>query len=264
MPSRKDGCSVDNRAHIFFLFLPSRLTPVAPPLRAALFQDLCEVTLMSPLPTGSAARTVMLADDEAAAYEALVSRLVKYFDPVGDNERALVQSIADTDWRLLRIPALEAGIYAVGRLEFAALYASEEDEAARRHLVDAKVFLAYQRPLNSLSMQEARLRRQREQDVKALREVQEIRRCERSTRLDKAAKAYIEAVYEDRNDEWEPGPNGFDFSIGEIELRAMDLDPHLFADYEKELADKMKEARSTPKQSRERERAGLPAFWPAN
>jgi hypothetical protein len=40
--------------------------------------------------------------------------------PESDEEKRLTQSLAYTLWRLERIPALEAGIFAVGRRELAA------------------------------------------------------------------------------------------------------------------------------------------------
>ncbi len=107
--------------------------------------------------------------------------------------------LADTEWRLQRIPTLEMGIYAVGRLEFAGLFANEPEEA-RKHLIEAKVFLAYQRQLSNLSVQESRLRRQREKDTVALRELQEHRRRQAKARLDSAARKYIQAVHEDRHE----------------------------------------------------------------
>jgi hypothetical protein len=36
---------------------------------------------------------------------------------------------------------------------------------------------------------------------------------------------------------FEPTELGFEFSLAEIELRAMDIKPDLFADYERELAE---------------------------
>ena len=95
--------------------------------------------------SGLTGRTVLLPGDDAALYEAHVSQFIESYAPVGDNERNLVQSLADTEWRLLRIPALEMGIYGVGRLEFAGSFANQ-DEAVRKHLIEAQVFLAYQRP----------------------------------------------------------------------------------------------------------------------
>ena len=50
-------------------------------------------------------------------YEVHVSEFIQRFAPAADDERNLVQSLADTEWRLLRIPSLEMGIYALGHLE---------------------------------------------------------------------------------------------------------------------------------------------------
>ena len=180
--------------------------------------------------TGLTGRTVLLPGDDAAAYETHVASFIARHQPVGDEERNLVQSLADTEWRLLRIPALEYGIYAVGRLEFAELFPNEE-EAVRKHLIEAKIFLAYQRQLNNLSIQESRLRRQREKDSTSLRELQENRRRNQETKLNQAARQYIAAVHQGRHDTWEPAENGFEFSIEEIELRALDIEPGLFADW---------------------------------
>jgi hypothetical protein len=63
------------------------------------------------LKTGLTGRTVLLpGDDAAAAYQGLVESFVERHQPVGDAEQNLVQSLADTEWRLQRIPALEMGI----------------------------------------------------------------------------------------------------------------------------------------------------------
>jgi len=124
--------------------------------------------------TGLTGRTVLLPSDDAAAYQQHVDRFLREHQPIGDEESNLVQSIADADWRLLRIPALEAGIYAVGRIELAAQFA-DEDPAVRAALIEAKTFLVYQKQLNNLSVQEGRLRRQRMLDLQALKELQKDR-----------------------------------------------------------------------------------------
>ena len=72
------------------------------------------------LKTGLTGRTVLLPGDDAAAYQNHVSSFLKTHQPVGDTEQNLVQSLADTDWRLLRIPGLEMGIYALARLDLPA------------------------------------------------------------------------------------------------------------------------------------------------
>jgi hypothetical protein len=178
--------------------------------------------------TGLTGRTVLLPGDDAGLYEAHVARFIERFQPVGDEEQNLLQSLADTEWRLLRIPSLEMGIYALGRLEFAELFPNE-DEAVRNQLIEAKIYLTYQRQLNNLSVQENRLRRQREKDTAALCELQEKRRRQVKARQDEAARQYIHAVHEGRHGSWKPEDFGFEFSLEQIELRALDLEPHLFS-----------------------------------
>jgi hypothetical protein len=65
--------------------------------------------------------------------------------------------------------------------------------------------------------------------------MQENRRRRAKARLDEAARQYIQAVHEERNHEWDPKHFGFEFTLGEIELRAIDLKPDLFAEYEQSL-----------------------------
>ena len=172
--------------------------------------------------SGLTGRTVLLPSEDAALYQAHVSEFTKHYAPVGDEECNLVQSLADTEWRLLRIPALEMGVYAIGRLEFAGLF-PDEDETVRKHLIEAQVFLAYQRQLNNLSIQENRLRRQREKDTAALRELQEKRRQQTDARLDAAVRQYVRFTTENPQAEFNPAQFGFEFSIAEIQLRASDL-----------------------------------------
>ena len=155
----------------------------------------------------------------------------------------MVQSLAGTEWRLQRIPSLEAGIYALGRLEFASLF-PDEDETVRRQLIEAKIFLAYKKDLSNLNLQEARLRRQREKDGARLKEVQALRRQQEEAaaqpRLDQDAKLYIQTVHEGKSEEWEPeraiaSPEGmslgFEFTIEQIEMRALQIEPDLFHEW---------------------------------
>jgi pullulanase/glycogen debranching enzyme len=65
----------------------------------------------------SPARTVLLPTDDAAVYEAHVAEFTTRLAPVGEDEQNLAQALAETEWRLQRIPALEMGIYALGRIE---------------------------------------------------------------------------------------------------------------------------------------------------
>jgi len=176
--------------------------------------------------TGLTGRAVLLPAEDAVLYESHLASFRDHYKPAGEAELHLVQSLADTEWRLQRIPSLEAGIYALGRLELANLFPDEE-ESVRKQLIEAKIFLTYQRQLNNLSIQENRLRRQKEKDLAALKELQDAR-------LDRAAREYFKALGENRHKEFDPTPFGFEFSneqIGHIKRRAMALYPNTYVKY---------------------------------
>ena len=185
---------------------------------------------LNALKTGLTGRTVLLPSEDAALYEAHLARFRQLYQPVGDQELALVQSLADTEWRLARIPSLEMGIFALGRMEFAELFPGY-DEASRKALIDAKTFLAYQRQFANLSIQEGRLRRQAEKDLAALQALQQPRLQKAQARLDEAARLYINAVHQNRQEQYDPEALGFEFTVEQIEVRAIDLQPDLFDDY---------------------------------
>ena len=146
--------------------------------------------------TGLTGRTVLLPAEDAAEYRRHIDAYEKEFQPVGQRESDLVQSIADTQWRLLRIPSLESGIYALGQLEFANTL-DEQDAALRPGMIEVKTFLKYERQLRNLQLQESRLRRQREKDMAELRELQQTRTAEEHENVKQA---------------FSPVANGFVFS----------------------------------------------------
>jgi len=119
-------------------------------------------------------RTVLLSSDDAALYERHVARFASQFNPVGERETELVQSLADTQWRLNRIPSLEMGIYALARLNFKNMF-QEEQPDVREALIQAHTFITQQKQLNNLSIQESRLRRYYQKDLAELRQLQQAR-----------------------------------------------------------------------------------------
>lgn len=162
------------------------------------------------LQTGLTGRPVLLDRDDADAYEKHIQRFVAEFSPKGSRETELVQSLADTRWRLNRIPVLEAGIYAVGARELADLY-PEETPAVRKALIQAKTFLTYTRQLNNLYTQEARLHRQYESDLQDLRKLQSDRKLDEIFEMAERAKAEMASYFQPRprrsNKKAEPAAN---------------------------------------------------------
>jgi len=151
------------------------------------------------LKTGLTGRTIVLPTDDVAAYQSLVALINQKFAPANDYENHLVQTIADTEWRLLRIPTLESGLYALGRAELAADCAQEPDPQLRASMLEAHIFRTYQKDLRNLALQERRLRSQLKQDTAELLRLQQERRETCAAAAE--AKPKPAAV-----------PNGFEFS----------------------------------------------------
>ena len=139
--------------------------------------------------TGLTGRTVVLPADDTAQYELHSRRFAQDLQPIGDRESELVQNLADTQWRLNRIPSLEIAIYALARIEFAEKFQDYEPEAAAS-LIEAHAFIAYHRQLNNLSIQEARLRRQFEKDRAELLKLQKERALPEEQRTETIARPH--------------------------------------------------------------------------
>ncbi len=166
------------------------------------------------LKTALTGRTVLLPSDDASAYEQYVERFVREFQPVGVRECELVQSIADANWRLRRIPTLEFALYARGRTQFAEKFAAEPADA-QPGMIELETYLVYEKQFRNLQLQETRLRRQRDKDLADFREAQQDRNKQEAQDLATAATIY--QVARSRNQPFDPADHGFEFSIDDIE-----------------------------------------------
>ena len=164
--------------------------------------------------TALTGRTVLLPTEDAAEYERHIRAYEKEFQPVGQSEADLVQSIANTTWRLRRIPALEAAIFARGHIEFAESF-NQYDHSLRPSMIELETFLKYEKQLRNLQLQQARLARRREKETAELRKMQQERKAKQANELEAAGKRYVIAI--ERDESFDPAANGFDFSIAEIE-----------------------------------------------
>jgi hypothetical protein len=153
--------------------------------------------------TGLTGRTVLLHTDDALEYQRHIAAYEKELAPVGPRECDLVQSIADTVWRLRRIPGLEFAIFAHGYVEFAEKF-KDHDPALRPGMIELQTFLHYEKQLRNLQLQEARLSRRREKETAELRELQQARE-KQATEVQEAGTARPAQT------------NGFEFSTAEIQ-----------------------------------------------
>ena len=121
-------------------------------------------------------QTILLPTDDVPAYQRLVQTLIDLHRPVTYEEKILVQTLADTEWRLMRIRTLESGIYALGRRECADLHPECPDPQLRSALIETEIYLKFERDLKNLSLQETRLLRMRKNDLARIRQIQAERK----------------------------------------------------------------------------------------
>ena len=152
--------------------------------------------------TGLCGRAVLLADEEESrAYREHVERVTAWWEPDNVEEHALVQSLADTQWRLESIPGLESALYAQARLRGTPVL-QHPDPVAQRLLLDAQAEVAEAKALKNLRLHERRLRRQYEQDKAELNALRKERfEAEADRRRAEAERKQAEAAQERRREQ---------------------------------------------------------------
>ncbi len=142
---------------------------------------------MNALKFGLTGAQVLLPTDDAALYEAHVRDYKNEFQPVGPEETHLLQSIIDTRWRLARIPGLELALLDLARRQLIKAEPGLADNPSPVLEMQARIHL--QKDLRNLHLQENRLVRRREREMKELRELQATRKAAEKTQGKKAEPA---------------------------------------------------------------------------
>ena len=152
---------------------------------------------------GLTAASAVLPSEDRAAYDAHRHGFFAEYQPATPTETQLVQELADTSWRLNRIPLLEADVLS------RAANPPTEQAAIDFDIVDAHRLLA------NLGIQGQRLSRQFQKSLKTLRDIQ-ADRAERQRRDLKDAAAILE-LHKHKGIPWEPSDHGFVFSKHDVE-----------------------------------------------
>jgi hypothetical protein len=152
---------------------------------------------------GLTAASAVLPSEDQAAYDAHRRGFLDEYRPATPTETQLTQELADTAWRINRIPMLEAAL-----LDRAANPPSEQ---AR---IDFDIVDAH-RALATLGLHYTRLSRQFQKALDTLRDIQAERRLQQERDLKRAA-ALLE-LHKHKGIPYDPVQDGFVFSKDEIE-----------------------------------------------
>ncbi len=172
---------------------------------------------MNAVKTGLTGRTVLLPTEDAGTYQAHIERLFNKFAPYNDDERTLVQLIADTEWRLLRVASLESGFYAVGERKLPDdIFADETDPTCRHHLLQAEVLMTFRKDFANLGIQESRLNRQLDKCKAELQAMQLRRHTLHYQQINQTFQLAKEAHAQGKV--FDPAEVGFDFTRQQFEF----------------------------------------------
>jgi hypothetical protein len=148
---------------------------------------------------GLTARTAVLPSEDPAAFEQHRRQFLEEYRPATPTETQLVHELADTGWRLNRIPLLEADV----------LSGAQSPAPSPESPAPAVAALA------TLGLHSQRLSRQFHKTLEHLREIQQERR-EREER-DLRDAAAIVLLHKQKGIPYDPAQDGFVFSKAEIE-----------------------------------------------
>jgi hypothetical protein len=168
---------------------------------------------------GLTGQIVVMPTEDLEAYQLHLKSFTDEYYPKGATEANLVQSLADTSWRLNRVAALETNLLTMG-------IAAELSPAidAPQQIQDAMSIVAalesQSKALSNLSMHSQRLSRQFERIITQLRDLQKTRREKENRDLDNLVD--IIKMYKSKGETYDPSADGFVFSQQQIDaaLRA--------------------------------------------
>ena len=149
---------------------------------------------------GLTSQTAILPSEDAHAYQRHCQQFRAEYDSKTPTETQLVQELADTAWRLNRIPLLEA------------------DLLARPAGANPAEFI---HALSVLGLHGQRLSRQFQKTLDQLRALQSDRRDREQHELKRAAS--LLELHKHKEIAWDPAQDGFVFSINEIEAHSQRL-----------------------------------------
>src|ERR1700682_4067037 len=163
---------------------------------------------------GLTGQTIVLPAEDLAAYNHFTQQTFDDLKPVGFLEKQFAQIIADTSWRLHRIPALENNLIALGFHEHSNRISTEHPEP-HAALVIIEAMREQTRAVNAISVHGERLSRQLERTLKQLQTLQSQRRATEASQVREAAA--LLQMDQKQGLPYQPSEDGFVFSTAEIE-----------------------------------------------
>jgi hypothetical protein len=157
---------------------------------------------------GLTGQIAILPTEDREAHDRFCNELIDSLKPETPLERQLAQSVAEDNWRLNRIRAIETNMFALGH------------EGERRELqvalADARTFQAQANQFQLLTIYEQRINRNMHRNLQQFQELQAERHQEHERALEEAQLLAQQSLLNGLP--YDPVKDGFVFSNAEINL----------------------------------------------
>jgi hypothetical protein len=163
---------------------------------------------------GLTSQSPVLPSEDAAAFRRHADAFFDEYKPQSPTEWQLVQDLADTSWRINRIPTLERDLLLLSAPPAGSINVDIPDLASCLAVTEA--LRRQERGLANLSMHGHRLSRQFHKTLDQLREIQAARRVTEERDLKQAA-AILE-LHKHKGIPYDPAVDGFVFSNAQVEV----------------------------------------------
>jgi hypothetical protein len=163
---------------------------------------------------GLTGQTVVLPGENVSHFEDLFLAFQQDLKPFGQLEKQLVQTIAETQWRINRVASIESNLIALGVHEYAETI-DTEDPIIHSALVQAKAVRAEMAQIAMLGLHQTRLTKILHQTLAQLKQAQTTRKEQEEKAFRQAAKIYN--LKQELEEPWQPSDDGFEFSTERLE-----------------------------------------------
>ena len=160
---------------------------------------------------GLTGQIVVMPTEDLQAYQLHLKSFADEYNPQGATEENLVQSLADTSWRLNRVAAQETNLLSLGLDHPTNIDAPPQIQDA---MSIAAALESQSKALSNLSMHSQRLSRQFERTVTQLRDLQQTRRAQEKKALNDLLD--VLEMHEAKGEPYNPSEDGFVFSEQQI------------------------------------------------
>ncbi len=162
---------------------------------------------------GLTSQIIVLPHEDLQAFRQLLKSFLNEYHPNGPTESHLVQTLAETAWRLHRASAHEINLLTLGVRTPDQL--TEAPAEVQEAMAIAASLESRARALNNLSLHAQRLNRQFEKTLMLLKQLQAERRQTEQEQLEQAAD--LVQMHQSKGEPYDPAVDGFVFTKPEID-----------------------------------------------